>query len=101
MLPRPTALSLSYTQEHIQSTLHIPIVYEEHQPEPPRWEYRLISLDPREEPLLSEASLARLGQEGWLLQAVVDERASGSGTQLHYYFVRRLIGPEQEASRRE
>ncbi|GER83701.1 MAG: hypothetical protein IMW90_04555 [Thermogemmatispora sp.] len=101
MLPRPLAPFLSYTQEHIQSTLHIPIVYEEHQLEPPRWEYRLISLDLRKEPLLSEASLARLGQEGWLLQAIVDERASGSGTQLHYYFVRRLLESRREAAGEE
>lgn len=101
MLPRSTASFLSYTQEHIQSTLHIPIVYEESQLESPRWEYRLISLDLHKEPVLSAASLTRLGREGWLLQAIVDERASGSGTQLHYYFVRRLLGSGQEAASEE
>nr|BBH91971.1 hypothetical protein KTA_01700 [Thermogemmatispora argillosa] len=96
MLPRSSCQFLSYTQEHILSTLHIPIVYEEQQPDPPRWEYRLISLQPPKEPLLSEERLARLGQEGWLLQAIIDERASGSGSQVHYYFVRRLLSPGRE-----
>ncbi|MBX5450908.1 hypothetical protein [Thermogemmatispora sp.] len=101
MLPHPLFPFLSSTQEDIQSIPHIPIVYEEQQSEPVRWEYRLISLEPGREPLLSEEHLTKLGQEGWLLQAIVDERASGSGFQVHYYFVRRLLGPGQALEEKE
>jgi hypothetical protein len=53
----------------------------------PKWEYRVITVDPREEEPLTEARLAEVGTEGWLLAAVVDLTSQPHG-RLHYYFVR-------------
>jgi hypothetical protein len=53
----------------------------------PNWEYRVVTLDPREEEPLGEARLAELGAEGWLLAAVTDLTGQPR-SRLHYYFVR-------------
>jgi hypothetical protein len=53
----------------------------------PNWEYRVITVDPREEEPLGEARMAELGGEGWLLAAVMDLASQPHG-RLYYYFVR-------------
>jgi hypothetical protein len=53
----------------------------------PKWEYRVVTVDPREEEPLTEARLSELGAEGWLLAAVVDLAGHPRG-RIFYYFVR-------------
>jgi hypothetical protein len=53
----------------------------------PKWEYRVVTVDPREEEPPTEARLAELGADGWLLAAVVDLAGQPHG-RLYYYFVR-------------
>ncbi len=53
----------------------------------PNWEYRVVTVDPREEEPLGEARMAELGADGWLLAAVMDLTGHPRG-RLFYYFVR-------------
>lgn len=68
--------------------VHIPTVYEHYTPEPARWEYHVLSIDTRETDLPDSQHLKELGQKGWLLSSILDERISNSGSKVHYYFVR-------------
>ena len=70
----------------VQPLVHVPMVYETIQP--PRWEYHVITIDTREASLPDVAQLNELGQNGWILVSVLDERAAGRGAIVHYYFVR-------------
>ncbi len=69
-----------------KAAVHIPMVYE--QVAPPRWEYRVLTVQPVEEPLPDEDALNALGKDGWVMAGLLDERTSGRGTFVHYYFVR-------------
>jgi hypothetical protein len=53
----------------------------------PKWEYRVVTVDPREEEPLGEARMAELGAEGWLLASFADLAGHPRG-RLFYYFVR-------------
>ena len=53
----------------------------------PTWEYRVVTVDPREDEPLGEARMAELGTEGWLLAAVLDHTSQPRG-RVYYYFVR-------------
>ncbi len=66
-------------------TLPMPMVYE--RAEPPRWAYRVVTVDLREEPPLQEDQLNELGGEGWILASTISQPA-GSSARLTYYFVR-------------
>jgi hypothetical protein len=55
---------------------------------PLRWEYHVLSIDPREEELPGTERLNELGRDGWVLTSLLDERINNSGKQIHYYFVR-------------
>jgi hypothetical protein len=67
------------------SMLPPPVVFE---PIPPqKWEYRVITVDLREQPPLDDAQLNELGAEGWLLVGVVTLPARESA-RLAYHFVR-------------
>src|SRR5215472_10261585 len=64
-------------QRDVHSSVHVPMVYERVPAEPVRWEYRVLTVDAREEDLPDAALLNELGAEGWLLVGVLDQRATG------------------------
>lgn len=63
-----------------------PIVFE--RAEPPRWEYRVVAIDPREDEPLDEKALASLGSEGWLLANILTLPSGQTISRIYYYFVR-------------
>lgn len=68
--------------------LPLPIVYER-VTERAHWEYRVVSVDLREEAPLDEERLAALGAEGWLLAgAIQPPSARETAHTIVYYFVR-------------
>jgi hypothetical protein len=69
-----------------RTPLHIPMVYEHLAP--PRWEYHVLTMQPAENGLPDEKILNALGQDGWMMIGLLDERMSGNGKSVHYYFVR-------------
>jgi hypothetical protein len=73
-----------------QSGFFVPTVYEKESPVSP-WEYHVLGIDTREEALPDAEQLNALGKEGWIMTGVLDERASGKGSRVHYYFMRRPI----------
>ncbi len=69
-------------------SLPMPIVYERVAERVP-WEYRVISVDLREEPPLGEDRLAALGAEGWLLAGTIQPpSARETSHTVIYYFLR-------------
>ena len=78
-------------QTDVQPALHVPTVYESVPVELPRWESQTITVDAREEELLSAERLNELGKDGWLLIGVLDQGATGRSSQVHYYFVRQRL----------
>lgn len=68
----------------------IPTVYEKETPQTLRWEYHMLVADPREAALPDAEKLNSLGQQGWILVGVLDERASGRGSLVYYYFTRQV-----------
>ncbi|HET7637231.1 MAG TPA: hypothetical protein VFK47_00685 [Ktedonobacteraceae bacterium] len=56
--------------------------------EPVSWEYRVLTVDTREEDLPDAVQLNELGAQGWLLMGVLDQGATGKSSRVHYYFVR-------------
>ena len=77
---------LSNEPAHTASPMPTPIVFE--RTEPQRWEYHVVTIDPREEAPLDEARLGELGAEGWLLAAVLQFPTGAAPTRLLYHFVR-------------
>jgi hypothetical protein len=75
-------------QDDVQRTLHVPMVYENVPTAVPQWEYRLVSVDPREEDLPAETALNELGAQGWMLVSVLAQSQSERDFRIHYYFVR-------------
>lgn len=75
-------------QNDVQPSLHIPMVYERVPASPLLWEYHILSVDSREEPLPDEAALSELGGAGWLLVQVLEQRVNDKGSRITYYFVR-------------
>ncbi len=68
--------------------LPLPIVYEQ-VTDRTKWEYRVVSVDLREEPPLDDERMAALGAEGWLLAgAVQPPGARDVSHTIIYYFVR-------------
>jgi hypothetical protein len=63
-----------------------PIIFEE--APRARWEYRVVTIDPREEEPLGEERLSALGAEGWLLAGILPHPAERVVTRISYYFVR-------------
>lgn len=70
------------------ASVHIPMVYENVELEPARWEYHVLSADTRETPLPDAQQFNALGKDGWIMVGLLDERATGQGTIVHYYFTR-------------
>jgi hypothetical protein len=69
-------------------SIFIPTVYEKETPQAPRWEYHVLVIDLREAALPNAEQLNALGQEGWILVGVLDERATSQGSLIYYYFTR-------------
>jgi hypothetical protein len=67
-------------------TLPLPMVYEA--AEQPKWEYRTVTIDPREEAPLDDARLNELGAEGWLLAGIAQFPGGERVTRIIYCFVR-------------
>jgi len=68
--------------------LPIPIIYDQ-APDRIRWEYRVVSVDLREEPPLDDQRLAALGAEGWLLAGAIQPPSARETAHIVvYYFVR-------------
>jgi hypothetical protein len=68
------------------------MVYENVPIAPTHWEYRVLTIDLREEGLPDAALLNELGGEGWLLVGVLEEKAAdGRSAKVHYYFVRQKM----------
>jgi len=88
MVFRPSSWKSIAGQNDVPLTLHVPMVYENVPASTLHWEYRVLSVDTREEELLDEARLNELGTQGWMLVSVLDQRQAGSGSRVHYYFVR-------------
>jgi hypothetical protein len=78
-------------QADIRSTVHVPMVYETVTPPPARWEYYVLRVDPREEALPDALQLNALGQEGWILAGMLDERLTGKSPYIYYYFVKQQV----------
>lgn len=75
-------------QKDVQNSVHVPMVYEQVPVEPAHWEYRVLTVDAREEDLPDAARLNELGSQGWLLVGVLDQGATGRSSLVNYYFVR-------------
>lgn len=73
----------------VRSSVHIPTVYETVASEPLRWEYHVFTIDAREQALPDSSQLNALGKDGWILVSILDEGVNGSGSKVHYYFVRK------------
>jgi hypothetical protein len=87
------SLSLSYNnvmfgQQDVRPMLPLPMVYENVPEIPTNWEYKVLTVDTREMDLPDVAALNELGDQGWLLTSVLDQRTSHGSTFVHYYFVR-------------
>jgi hypothetical protein len=65
--------------------LSMPVVFDEVGPQ--RYEYHVVSLDPREDEPLDETALQALGKEGWLLAGILPP-ADGAAKRIVYYFLR-------------
>ncbi|HEU5229385.1 MAG TPA: hypothetical protein VFU49_16325 [Ktedonobacteraceae bacterium] len=75
----------------IRSSIHVPMVYEKVAAEPIRWEYHVLTVDTSEQALPTAEQLNELGNKGWVLAGMLDERASGKGNLVHFYFVRQSM----------
>ena len=72
----------------VRPMVHVPIVYETVATPPAHWEYYVLKVDPREEELPGALQLNALGQEGWILAGILDERVAGKNSYVYYYFIR-------------
>jgi hypothetical protein len=75
-------------QKDVPNSIHVPMVYEHVPVEPAHWEYRVLTVDTREEDLPDAVQLNELGAQGWLLVSVLDQGATGKSSLVHYHFVR-------------
>jgi hypothetical protein len=71
-----------------RSSVHVPMVYEKVDTQPMQWQYHVLKIDTREEPLPDADQLNTLGHDGWILTGMLDERATGKSAFVYYYFVR-------------
>lgn len=81
----------------VRPSLPIPTVYEQLPSKPAHWEYQVLSLETAETPFLDAERLNALGKESWMLVGLLDERATGRGTKVYYYFMRLLAEDESHA----
>ncbi len=64
-------------QGNVPGSLHVPMVYEQVTVEPAHWEYRVLTVDTREEDLPDAVQLNELGAQGWLLVGLLNQGARG------------------------
>jgi hypothetical protein len=83
--------SSGQTDERSPIPMPLPIVYENVPLEPTHWEYRVLTIDTREETLPGVALLNELGNEGWLLVGMLDEKTNARSALVYYYFVRQKM----------
>lgn len=65
-------------QKDVRMFPPVPMVYESMPEQALNWEYRVLSIDPREKPLPDTEELNELGNAGWLLVGSVSMRAGTS-----------------------
>jgi hypothetical protein len=87
LLIQPSGLRMNGKQDE-HPRVHVPTVYEQIDAQPPQWEYHVLTVDAREAALPDADTLNALGKEGWIMVGLLDERMSGNGSLLHFYFVR-------------
>jgi len=87
--PQPFAPKLE--GQEVRSYLPIPTVYDTAPVKQTQWEYHLLTINTREDELADAERLNELGKEGWILVNLLDERASGKGSHVYYYFVRQNL----------
>lgn len=75
----------------IRSSMHVPMVYEKVVTEPVRWEYHVLAVDTSEATLPDQEQLNALGRDGWVLAGMLDQRATGKGQTVNFYFVRQSM----------
>lgn len=68
-----------------RSASFVPMVYERVDETPLRWEYHVLTINTREQELPDTTALNELGNKGWILAGIVEQRDS---TLVTYYFVR-------------
>ena len=83
--PHYTRMSIN---SNVRSLAHIPMIYEPAPSIPSLWEYHVLTIDPQEASLPDADQLNSLGREGWILAGLFDERMTGKGNLIHYYFIR-------------
>jgi hypothetical protein len=81
---------LSSSDHEVRSYMPIPTVYEQATVEQPQWEYHVLTIDTHEMDVPANEQFNKLGREGWIMTGLLDERATGRGTNIYYYFVRQL-----------
>ena len=67
------------------------MVYEDVPVQHARWEYYILTIDTNERALPDVERLNELGSEGWLLNGVLPQTATGGVALVHYYFVRQKL----------
>jgi hypothetical protein len=88
MLIAPPYYNRMSTSPEVRPLAHIPMIYEPAPSAPACWEYHVLTIDPQEASLPDTEQLNALGREGWGLAGLLDERMTGKGKLIHYYFVR-------------
>lgn len=88
-------------QTDVRSAIPMPMVYEDVPLIPAQWEYRVWTIDTREEAPLTVEQLNEMGSDGWLLIGVLNMPGSSvpegsvpkrrQETPVHYYFVRQKM----------
>ena len=78
----------TFGQQDVRPMIPMPMVYENVPDIPTNWEYKVLTVDTREMDLPDVTALNELGDQGWLLTSVLDQRTSHGSTFVHYYFVR-------------
>ncbi|HLG63632.1 MAG TPA: hypothetical protein VKY19_16950 [Ktedonosporobacter sp.] len=87
---QPSRIRMAEHSE-LRSSIHVPMVYEKVAVEPSHWEYHVLAVDTSEQAPPTETQLNELGKKGWVLAGMLDERASGRGKMVHFYFVRQSM----------
>jgi hypothetical protein len=82
--------NLSSSDPEVRSYLPIPTVYEQFTPKPAQWEYHVLTIETAEIATPASEQLNALGRDGWVMTGLLDERATGRGSKIYYYFVRQL-----------
>ncbi|GCE06685.1 hypothetical protein [Dictyobacter aurantiacus] len=87
--PQPFAPRLA--DHEVRSYLPIPTIYDSAPARQAQWEYHLLTINTREDALADAEQLNELGKDGWILVNILDERTSGKGSHVYYYFVRQNL----------